>query len=195
MEPNPQRRVTAAGGSSLDNSSWAAASVRIARTYRLGDRPRGRLSQLGLVSTVLGNLAAIAGGLAAGVILTRITRRRALLALSRWWPPCSRSRRATPRRWPPPGLMCLLHACYAAAVTVTVDLCRQTSAGTDFTMLTTLATGISLAVGSLAVTVAGTLGYQAVLAGVVALLAAGAAAVALLFTEGAPAVKAREGAG
>ncbi|PXY30516.1 hypothetical protein [Prauserella flavalba] len=136
------------------------------------------LSRLGLVNTVLGNVAAIAGGLAAGVALTRISRRTALLVLSfaqvvvvaSLFPLASGNA-------PLPGtatLVCLLHACYAAAVTVT--------------------TAASLGVGSLAVAAAGKLGYPAVLGAVVTFLALGALAVAVLFQEARPAVRGMEGA-
>ncbi|MFF5990381.1 hypothetical protein [Prauserella flavalba] len=77
---------------------------------------------------------------------------------------------------------------------VSLDLRRKASAGTDFTVLSTVATAVSLGVGSLAVAAAGKLGYPAVLGAVVTFLALGALAVAVVFQEARPAVRGMEGA-
>lgn len=149
------------------------------------------LSQIGVVVTVFGSLVAIAGGLAAGPITARLGQRRSLLVFG------------IAQLIVVPGLfavayghadplfttvvICLVHLVYAAATTaastVSMDLCRPDSAGSDYTALSTVGTAVSFGVGAASTALAGTFGYPLLLAAAVVLLAVGVLATLLFFPK------------
>lgn len=142
------------------------------------------LTRISLTVTVLGSLAAIAGGIAAGRVTARVGRARSLavfgtaqvLAVAGLFPVAfGRGGHVFVA-----AVVIAIHLAYAAAVTtastVCMDLARPASAGSDYTALTTIGTGVSLAVGAAATAAAGAFGYPVVLGGSVLLLAVGVAA-------------------
>ncbi|MFF0149209.1 MFS transporter [Amycolatopsis sulphurea] len=154
------------------------------------------LSQIGVVVTVFGSLVAIAGGLAAGPITARLGQRRSLLVFG------------IAQLVVVPGLfavayghaeplfttivICLVHLIYAAttaASTVSMDLGRPDSAGSDYTALSTVGTAVSFGVGAASTALAGTFGYPLLLAAAVGLLAAGVLATLLFFPKSGPSLR------
>jgi predicted MFS family arabinose efflux permease len=142
------------------------------------------LTRISLSVTVLGSLAAIAGGIAAGRVTARVGRARSLtlfgtaqlLAVMGLFPVAFGSG----GHMFVAAVVIAIHLAYAAAVTtastVCMDLARPASAGSDYTALTTIGTGVSLATGAAATAAAGAFGYPVVLGGSVLLLAVGIAA-------------------
>jgi predicted MFS family arabinose efflux permease len=142
------------------------------------------LTRISLSVTVLGSLAAIAGGIAAGRVTARVGRARSLtlfgtaqlLAVMGLFPVAFGSG----GHMFVAAVVIAIHLAYAAAVTtastVCMDLARPASAGSDYTALTTIGTGVSLATGAAATAAAGAFGYPVVLGGSVLLLAVGVAA-------------------
>jgi hypothetical protein len=85
------------------------------------------------------------------------------------------------------GAVCAMNAAYAATSTivntVNMDLCRDTAAGTDFTVLTCLMFLAGLMAGAVALGVAGHVGYRPVLLASAALLVVSIGVTARLFVD------------
>lgn len=149
------------------------------------------LTRIGLVVTVLGSLAAITGGLAAGRITARIGPRRALILFGAAQTAAVAGLFAPAAGHGDPTLVAAvvaaIHLTYAAAVTavtaVCMELARPASAGSDYTAVTTIGTAVSLGTGVAATAAAGAFGYPAVLAVSIMLLAIGIVATFLRHPE------------
>ncbi len=142
------------------------------------------LTAVGIVLNVVAGGAAIAGALVAGPLVARWGRRRALIVFAR------RQALAIPLLLPlasgiaptapTVAALCVVMATYAAASTVVytvcMDLCRRSSAGTDYTVMASASMIISLVWTGVVVALAGTLGYPSMIVGCAAFGVLGAVA-------------------
>ncbi|MGL5930241.1 MAG: MFS transporter [Dermatophilaceae bacterium] len=141
------------------------------------------LSEVGTLSTVVAGAVALVCALAGGALAKALGRRAALLvvgavqvlAILALLPIAS----GADGRLLPAVSVCALNGSYAAisavVYTVNMDMCREHSAASDFTVLSTVAFVLSLAIGGAALVLAGAVGYVPVL-----LASAGSLVVALI---------------
>lgn len=149
------------------------------------------LTAIGVVTTIVAGGFAMAGALGSGVLVRRWGRRRTLLTFSgvqalavlALLPLASGSREAVLTV----VAVCLVNTGYAAAATVVytvnMDLCREASAGTDYTVLASFAFACSLVAGAVALTVAAQVGYVAVVAGSAVLIGVALLVAARMFVD------------
>lgn len=136
------------------------------------------LTRVGLVTTVVGGGFAIAAATSSGLLVRRLGRRRALLAFSLAQVVAVLGLLPLTAGDAPVlvagAAVCLMNAAYAATSTivntVNMDLCRDTAAGTDFTVLTCVMFLAGLVSGAIALGVAGQVGYRPVILAAAALV-------------------------
>jgi len=141
--------------------------------------------RIGLVVVIGGSGVGIASGLGAGFMIARAGRRRALIRLGMVQVAAAFgvlpvALGVTPQ-WLVLAVVALANAAFCAAATIvytiSMDLTRPESAGTDFTLFTTIGTVLMVVAGGLGVAAAGLVGFAPVA------LAAGALSVlGVLFT-------------
>ncbi|WP_169748011.1 MFS transporter [Pseudonocardia acaciae] len=144
-----------------------------------------RLDQLGLLTSVLTGVAGIAGAAMAGGIVGRYGRKPALVAA------------AAVQLVATAGLFPLANTALAVATvaalgvargvtntiifTVCMDLCRENTEGSDFTLLGSWGYGIAVGASALGPVLAGRLGYPATIAIALGLSAAALVAICVTF--------------
>ena len=141
--------------------------------------------RIGLVVVIGGSGVGIASGLGAGFVIARVGRRRALIRLGMVQVAAAfgvlpAALGVTPQ-WLVLAVVALANAAFCAAATIvytiSMDLTRPESAGTDFTLFTTIGTVLMVVAGGLGVAVAGLVGFAPV-----ALVAGALSVLGLLFT-------------
>lgn len=149
------------------------------------------LEAIGVVSLVGGSTVALLTALGTGALLSVVGRRRALvvIAILQVAAVAALLVLAVGSGGTAAGLVAvaLLSGSYAAAgtvvYTVSMDWCRPTSAGTDFTVQDSFVHLLSQLAGTAGLGIAGLLGYPVVLVGALLLAGLGAVAVATMFRE------------
>jgi predicted MFS family arabinose efflux permease len=156
------------------------------------------LTAIGVVTTIVAGAFTMAGAVGSGLLVRRWGRRRALFALSgvqalavlALLPLAAGSREAALTV----VVVCLVNVGFAAAstviYTVNMDLCREASPGTDYTVLASFAFACSMIAGALALTLAGQFGYVAVIIGAAAVIGLGLLVAARVFVDRAAPVPA-----
>jgi MFS family permease len=149
------------------------------------------LDRIGAVSIVGGGTAAVLASLASGALLTRVGRRRTLVAFGLLEVaaimalfPLAQGQSGTLAGLAAVALLNIAYASAGTAVyTINMDWSRKGSAGSDFTVQDSLVHLCSLLAGAAGLGLAGILGYPRTLGLSVALGLAGVAAAAWLFHQ------------
>lgn len=137
-------------------------------------------SRIGVVVVIVGSIFGVAAGVAAGLLIKRLGRRRAFAALGLvQLVGCAGVlllALGITDLWFSVTTVGLINAGIAAATalvyTISMDLSRPESAGTDFTLFSTLASLVIVIAGGLGMGLSGVLGFPAV-AGVALVLSIG----------------------
>lgn len=151
-------------------------------------------ASIGLVITIGAGTVAAVAALGSGMIVRALGRRRSLLlfgamqigAVATLIPLATGASGTTT------SLVAVLFMNVAFAATATIvntvnmDIARPSSAGSDFTILASLAYLAAFVASALALTLAGVFGYTTVIVGSVVLLGAALAAAAALFSRSTP---------
>ena len=138
-------------------------------------------ARIGLYVVIGGSGAGIAAGLVAGTLMSRLGRRSALIRLGILQVVATIAVVPMAMGATQPWLVLIVVAvanaafstAFAVVYTISMDLTRPQSAGTDFTFFTTIASIVMVIAGSGGMTAAGTFGYLPVLAVAVVLAAVG----------------------
>jgi predicted MFS family arabinose efflux permease len=149
------------------------------------------LDRIGAVSIVGGGTAAVLASLASGALLTRLGRRRTLVAFGlvtvvaiMALVPLAQGQSGTLAGLAAVALLNIAYASAGTAVyTINMDWSRPGSAGSDFTVQDSLVHLCSLLAGAAGLALAGVLGYPRTLGLSVILGLAGVAAAAWLFQQ------------
>ena len=149
------------------------------------------LTAIGITLNVVAGSAAILGALVAGPLVARWGRRRALVTFAVVQavaiPALLPLATGTAPLVPTVAVLCLTMAGYAAAstvlYTVCMDLCRRSSAGTDYTMMASVTLVVSFVVTGIVVALAGVVGYAAMILVCTGVGVLGALAARLLFVD------------
>jgi predicted MFS family arabinose efflux permease len=149
------------------------------------------LDRIGAVSIVGGGTAAVLASLASGALLTRLGRRRTLVAFGLVTVvaivalfPLAQGQSGTLAGLAAVALLNIAYASAGTAVyTINMDWSRPGSAGSDFTVQDSLVHLCSLLAGAAGLALAGVLGYPRTLGLSVILGLAGVAAAAWLFHQ------------
>jgi predicted MFS family arabinose efflux permease len=149
------------------------------------------LDRIGAVSIVGGGTAAVLASLASGALLTRLGRRRTLVAFGLVTAvaimalfPLAQGQSGTLAGLAAVALLNIAYASAGTAVyTINMDWSRPGSAGSDFTVQDSLVHLCSLLAGAAGLALAGVLGYPRTLGLSVILGLAGVAAAAWLFQQ------------
>ena len=149
------------------------------------------LDRIGAVSIVGGGTAAVLASLASGALLTRLGRRRTLVAFGLVTVvaitalfPLAQGQSGTLAGLAAVALLNIAYASAGTAVyTINMDWSRPGSAGSDFTVQDSLVHFCSLLAGAAGLALAGVLGYPRTLGLSVILGLAGVAAAAWLFQQ------------
>ena len=154
------------------------------------------LDRIGAVSIVGGGTAAVLASLASGALLTRLGRRRTLVAFGLVTVvaimalfPLAQGQSGTLAGLAAVALLNIAYASAGTAVyTINMDWSRPGSAGSDFTVQDSLVHLYSLLAGAAGLALAGVLGYPRTLGLSVILGLAGVAAAAWLFQQSSTSV-------
>lgn len=127
-------------------------------------------SRIGVVVVIVGSIFGVAAGVAAGLLIKRLGRRRAFAALGLvQLVGCAGVlvlALGITDLWFSVTIVGLINAGIAAATalvyTISMDLSRPESAGTDFTLFSTLASLVMVIAGGLGMGLSGVLGFPAV---------------------------------
>lgn len=149
------------------------------------------LTRIGVLTTIVAGSIALLAALGSGAAVARWGRRTCLLWLAGIQVPAILAllplAAGTRSLVLAAVAVCVLNAAYAGmstvVYTINMDHCREGSAGSDFTMLTTVSFAASLVAGALALTLAGTFSYSAVLVGSATLVVIATCVAARLFTH------------
>lgn len=171
---------------------WIGASAAYALTTPMLVDAGWDLGTIGVVTTVVAGSCAMAAAAGSGLVVQRLGRRRAIIVFGAVQAGAVLGLLPLAAGLAQPLLVgvavCLMHASYAAVLTVVstvnMDLSRASTAGTDYTVLSSVAFVASLLAGTIALTAAQRLGYPAVIAGAAATVCLALIVAARFFVAG-----------
>ncbi|GAB4588360.1 MFS transporter [Nocardia sp. IFM 10818] len=153
------------------------------------------LTSVGVTTNALGGLVGIVAGIAAGMLISRYPRRSMLV-----WTQCAQvpvlallalaglSSSSTIVLVAAMAVQAAMAATMTMVFTITMDMCGENSAGTDFTVVTSFVLFVGIVGGIIATALAEPLGYAATLAGAALVALLGVVVAARWYRDGDSAI-------